>query len=300
MELRHLRYFVAVAEELSVRRAAERLHLAQPSLSRQIRDLEEEIGTRLFERDHHHVQLTPAGEVLLAEARVALSGVETVLQATRDAGRGLRGTLRIGNIGALSTTFLPGSLAALRERFPTVGIEVVELGLDEQVAALVAGTIDLGFQARARGTRVDARFAVRAASACDLMVIVPEKHRLAARPTVALAELSEEPLLDLEPRPGAGYDRWVQALCEAAGKFVPRFHRPVVDNTLAVYALVAAGEGVAILPESVIRNANLGMGWVARPLGPPRLRFEVVAAWNPARPCPLRERYIAFLPTEPG
>ena len=108
MERRHVRYFVAVAEELYFRRVAERLHLAQPSLGRQVRDLEEEIGERLFERDRKHVALTDAGHVLLGEARGLLAGAAAAIHAAREAARGKRGTLYIGNVGMLSASFLPG------------------------------------------------------------------------------------------------------------------------------------------------------------------------------------------------
>ena len=150
MELRHLHYFVAVAQELHFRRAAERLHLAQPSLSRQIRDLEEEVGAQLFERDRKQVALTEAGRVLLGEAPRLLAGIAAVVEATRPAGHETQRTLHIGKVGVLSASFLPDTLAAFRKRCPQVAVEILELGMDEQVAALLAGTIQVGFQARAR------------------------------------------------------------------------------------------------------------------------------------------------------
>jgi DNA-binding transcriptional LysR family regulator len=172
MELRHLRYFVAVAEELNFRRAAERLHVAQPPLSRQIRDLEAEIGERLFHRDRRHVVLTEAGRELLGEARGLLAGATAAMQAARDAGRGTRGTLRLGTIGALSASFLPRSLAAFREQFQRVDIEILELQMDEQCTALLAGTIQLGFQVRIPGMPVDPRFSARAVIDCGVSVMI--------------------------------------------------------------------------------------------------------------------------------
>ncbi len=296
MELRHLRYFVAVAEEMSFRRAAARLRLAQPSLSRQIRDLEAAIGEPLFDRGRKQVALTAAGRAFLGEARALLDGAAAAVETARAAGRNAQGTLHIGSIGTLSAPFLPNSLAAYREQHPHVDIEVLELGLDEQVAALSAGRIQIGFQARTLGTSADVRFAERTVLTSPLMIALPTRHRLGGEATVALSALAKEKLLDLEPRPGAGYSRWVRALCEEAAGFTPRFRRPAVENIEAVFSMVAAGQGLAILSASVIQRAGTEGGWVVRKLGPPRLQLQVVAVWNPANPSVAVSNYLALLP----
>ena len=294
MELRHLRYFVAVAQELNFRRAAERLHLAQPSLSRQIRDLEEEIGTRLLERNRQQVVLTEAGRVLLGEAPRLLAGVTAAVEAARAVGHGTQGTLRIGNVGVLSASFLPGTLAAFRRRFPQVEVEILELGLDEQVAALLSGTIQMGFQARTRHTPVDERLAERTVLTCGLKVVLPTTHPLAKERRLSLGSLAGEKLLHLEPRPGAGYDRWVRALCEHTGGFAPKFRRPAVNNLEALLGLVAAGGGVAILAEVAIQESHASPGWVAKTLDLPWPPFQVAAVWNPAKPSAILNNYLAL------
>ena len=195
MELRHLRYFVAVAQELNFRRAAERLHLAQPSLSRQIHNLEEEIGTRLLERDRKQVALTEAGRVLLREVPRLLAGVTAAIEAAQAAGHGTREALHIGNVGVLSASFLPSTLATFRRRFPQVEIEILELGIDEQVAALLSGTIQVGFQARTRHTSVDERLSERAVLTCGLKVVLPSTHFLAKERSLSLRSL--EPVMNL-------------------------------------------------------------------------------------------------------
>ena len=296
MELRHLRYFVAVAEELNFRRAAERLHLSQPSLSRQVLDLEEEIGERLFERDRRRVALTHAGRALLKEARGVLAGTEIAIQAAREAGRAMRGALHIGSIGTLSASFLPGSLAKFRERFATMDVEVLELGLDEQTAALLAGTIEIGFQARTPGTPADPRFAERAVLTSPLMVAMSARHHLAKAPTLPLHTLADEKLLHLGPRPGAGYDRWVRALCEETGGFTPKFRHPEIGNIEALFGMIAAGQGVAILPEIVAaRSVEESAGWIIKKLGPPGLELQVAAVWNPANPSVVLSNYLKIL-----
>ena len=295
MELRHLRYFAAVAQELNFRRAAERLHLAQPSLSRQVRDLEEEIGARLLERDRRQVALTEAGRVLLKEVPRLLAEVAAAIEATREAGRVTRGTLRIGNVGVLSASFLPGSLAAFHQRFPQAEVEILELGMDEQVAALLAGKIQVGFQARTQRTPVDSRLTEQTVLTCGLTVALPTSHPLTRERRLSLRSLAGERLLHLEPRPGAGYDRWVRALCEQAGGFTPRFRRPAADNLEALLGLVAADKGVAILAELATRELRGGAGFVIKTLHLHRSSFQVVAVWNPALRSATLNSYLSVL-----
>jgi DNA-binding transcriptional LysR family regulator len=295
MELRHLRYFIAVAEELNFRRAAERLHLAQPSLGRQICDLEEEIGERLFERDRKHVALTDAGRVLFAQASRLLAGASAAIQAARDAGRGARGTLHIGNIGVLTASFLSANLSAFRRQFPNVEIEIIELGFYEQVAALLAGRIQLGFQARNNYTPFDARFAERIVLTCGLKVVLPASHPLAGKSVLSVGSLAGQKLIDYEPRPNARYDEWVRAFCEKEGNFVPCFRRPPVANIEGLFGLVAAGEGLALLADVVAMGATNKAGLVVKRLRSRRPQFQVAAVWNPANPSVVLSNYLSFL-----
>ncbi len=297
MELRHLRYFVAVAEELSFRRAAERLHLAQPSLGRQVRDLEEEIGERLFERDRRRVMLTDAGRVLLADARTLLAGADSAIRAAREAGRTQHGTLRIGHIGPLTGTFLAASLAALRDKFPRVPIDVIDLTPDEQLAALLKGDIQVGFQGATSDLRADSRFSARRVIVCDAVTVVPVKHPLAAKRSFPLHALAGEKLLNLQPRQGASYEQWLRAICAAdpAG-FSPRLRRPAADTWNTLLGLVAAGEGLAVLPEIILRDHPPAAGWTVRQFSAPRPRLELDAVWNPANPSVVLTQYLELLP----
>jgi len=139
MELRHLRYYVAVAEELNFRRAAERLHVSAPTLSQQIKDLEDLLGVRLMERDTTSVRLTGPGEIFLEGARQLLADSHRVIAATKEAAQGRRGILRIGNAGPLSHGFMPACLQALAKRYPEVDVVLVEIDLNEQAAAVATG-----------------------------------------------------------------------------------------------------------------------------------------------------------------
>jgi DNA-binding transcriptional LysR family regulator len=294
MELRHLRYFVAVAEALSFRSAAARLHVAQPSVGRQVRDLEEEIGYRLFERDRQHVALTDAGRVLLIEARGVIAGADAAIEAARDAGRGVRGMLRIGNIAALTTSFLPKTLAAFRRLYPGVDIELVELGPDEQRVALLADRVQVGFQA-SLGMPDDARLALRTIVTSDVIVALPPEHPLAAQRTIALSSLAAETLVNYTPRHGSGYERWLRAFCERFGGFTPRFRGRAIDSASAFFGMVAAGEGLAVVPKLGVHEVPMRGGWVTRPLRLPKPAYELCAIWRRDNPSLLVQNYLALL-----
>jgi LysR family transcriptional regulator, benzoate and cis,cis-muconate-responsive activator of ben and cat genes len=158
MELRHLRYFVAVAEELNFRRAAERLHVTRPALSKQVKDLEAQTGVRLLERDTVSVSLTDAGSVFLAEARGILADVDRAVGLAREAQDGRRGQLRIGSVGQIASGFLPEVLKAFGTEFPGVEVTFVEMTPVEQLAALAKSEIHIGLlmagvQTKCRGFR---------------------------------------------------------------------------------------------------------------------------------------------------
>jgi DNA-binding transcriptional LysR family regulator len=294
VELRHLRYFLVVADELSFRGAARRLHVAQPSLGRQIRDLEDEIGERLFDRDRRQVSLTDAGRVLLGEAQVVLAAAEHALQAARDAARGVRGVLRIGNIGRLSSSYLARGFATFRELHPRVEIQLVELNADEQRDALRRGVIDVGLQPIEHGSALESDLSAVSVVRSPIVAILPADHRLAAERAVALASLSEEPFLKFQGRAGTGYERFVGDLCRVFGGFAVRFTSPSVDNAETLYGLVAAGRGVVLIPKLVTKRSSANSGWIARPVRavPP---FELTAVWRTANPSLLLEGYLRVL-----
>ena len=145
MELRHLRYFVAVAEDLNFRKAAGRLHISRPALSKQIKDLEDEISVKLLLRDTVSVALTKAGEIFLADAREVLSQAEEAISRAREAQDGNLGSLRIGSVGIIATDFLPKTLKIFNQKYPGVEVAFVEMLPAEQLDALARGRIDIGF-----------------------------------------------------------------------------------------------------------------------------------------------------------
>src|SRR5215207_3521737 len=190
MELRHLRYFVAVAEELHFGRAAERLRIAQPPLSRQIRDLEREIGSALFERGSRGVELTPAGLAFLPEARLTLAQAERAQRTAQRAARGETGRLRVGFVEAATFSgILPDVLGFFRMHLPDIGLSLFEMDSLQQAEAFRDGRIDLGIL---HSPPADADRWLRAESVYSdpLVAALPHTHRLAGRARLALADLA--------------------------------------------------------------------------------------------------------------
>jgi DNA-binding transcriptional LysR family regulator len=245
MELRHLRYFVAVAEELHFGRAAQRLYMAQPPLSQQIRQLEREIGVTLLARNNRNVALTAAGQAFLADARAILARVEEATIHAQRVSRGEAGWLGIGFVGSAMYDLLPAVLREFRGRCPDVELELLELLGGQQEEALRDGRIHVGF-ARLTG---DADGLIRETIVREpLIVALPAEHPLAAaRKAIPLASLAGEPFI-LYPQQSS-YADTILRLCNDAG-----FDPTVVQKTGEVQTavgLVAAGIGVTLVPAAV-------------------------------------------------
>jgi len=272
VELRHLRYFVAVAEECHFGRAAERLHIAQPPLSQQIKQLEAGLGVRLLSRSTRKVELTPAGARYLERARAILASVDA---AGAEAGRvaaGEIGQLAIGFAGSATYDLLPRLARVLREDFPAIALDLKgEMLTPNQVAALLDRRLDLGFlRPPVRSPDLDVRVLRRE----PLIAVLPEPHRLAARGQVRLAELRDEPFICYPShRRSVVYDA-VFDTCRGAG-FTP--HEVVeVAETSTMVSFVAAGLGVALVPASVQHLQITGA--VYRPLAGTTMEVELAVA----------------------
>jgi DNA-binding transcriptional LysR family regulator len=246
MELRHLRYFVAVAEELNFTRAAERLHIGQPPLSMQIRDLEVELGVRLFERTKRRVALTEAGRRLLVRARGILDQTRQAADEARRAARGEVGELRIAFTASLPyTSTLPDVLYAYRQRYPQVQLQLREMFTTDQFAALARDTLDVGL-VRFGGLDAPAGIALREIGRDPLRLVINAAHRLAGRDQVSFAELRDEGFITHPADAGTGLPAILQRLCREAG-FEPRIVQTAREATTQI-GLVAAGLGLALLP----------------------------------------------------
>lgn len=245
MELRHLRYFVAVAENLSFRRAAEQLHVAQPALSKQIKDLEQDVGARLLDRNTGGVMLTDAGNVFLDEARDILERVEMATETARGAADGSSGRLTIGNLGALSASFLPAALSAFRARYPKVEVNLNEMGIPEQEVALKSGAIQLGFTFESH-EKASRDFDCTPILESRIDVALGSDHARSKCSRVSLADLADETFICVAP--SAHQDTHQKRMEEI---FATRGikHRPLkrVNSFESLVALVAGNHGVSMM-----------------------------------------------------
>jgi DNA-binding transcriptional LysR family regulator len=274
VELRHLRYFVAVAEERHFGRAAERLHIAQPPLSQQIRRLEAELGVTLLHRTTRRVEVAPAGEVLLVRAREILAAVDGATEDTRRAARGEFGALAVGFTGSATYELLPKLAAALRRALPGVALNLRgELLTPAQVASLLDGTLDLGLL---RPPVRERELAVEVVRREPLVAVLPEAHPLATADAVPLEELKGEPFVVYPSHFRSVVHDAVEETCEAHG-FLPRVALEV-SETATLVSFVAAGLGVSLVPESV-RHMTV-RGAVYRPLAGDAATVELAVAWR--------------------
>jgi DNA-binding transcriptional LysR family regulator len=251
MELRHLRYFVAVAEEGHVTRAAERLGIQQPPLSQQIRALEAELDARLFHRRPRGVELTPAGQALLGEARAILARAEEAVAATRRAARGEAGRIGIGFTSSASFhPFVPRAIRAFRERHGLVALALEESGTTELVDALRTKTIDAAFVRSPVGESAD--LTVRPLLTEAMVAALPSGHPLsAADDPLPLAALAGETFVLYRRPVGPGLHDAIIAACDRAG-FSPQIGQQA-PRMLSTLSLVAAGLGVTVVPASMSR-----------------------------------------------
>jgi DNA-binding transcriptional LysR family regulator len=285
MDLRHLRYFIAVAEELHFTKAAERLHMAQPPLSRQIRELEEELGVALFNRTRRHIELSDAGKVFLEKARQVLLAADSAIVEAQRAQRGEIGKLAVGFFEQTAYTLLPPILRAFQERFPMVEVQLRWFPVVEQVEALMRGDIDIAFvrpvadlEGLSKQTLLKEPF----------VLAVPSTHPFAERGAVSVADCARERIINYTQRLAPDYHAIITRLCATAG-FVPDICLEV-GQVYTALGLVSSGVGIAFVPASVqrIRFDNL----VYAPLREQELQSEVYLAWTHSNPSPLLKAFV--------
>lgn len=258
IELRHLRYFIAVAEELHFGHAAARLNISQPPLSQQIQILEQQIGARLLARTNRSVSLTPAGRQFLADSRQILSQVDDAVGRAARLHQGETGDLRIGfTSSAPFISAVSDTLSSFRQRYPDVHIQTREINTREQIAPLNEGNLDLGLM---RNTLLPDTLAWKVILREPLLAMIHRDHPLAAKAGVSLAELAREPFVFFDPHVGTGlYDDILGLLRRY--KLTPSITQEV-GEAMTIIGLVAAGLGVSILPASFRRVQLNEMRWV--------------------------------------
>ena len=293
MELRHLRYFVAVAEELHFGRAAERLGISQPPLSQQIQALEDELGLRLFERSNRRVVLSEAGALFLPEARAVLTRLEQARQVARRLRRGEQGELRVGlTSSAPFTASIPRALRAFRQACPGVSLELTEFSSRGVADGVHDGSLQVGLL---RPWPLPEDLVAQELFAEPLVAVLPAGHpaALSSEP-LWLRELAHEPFLFFNPGYGTGLYAQLLELTRAAG-FSPRIEQEARE-AMTLIGLVATGLGVSVLPSSFSRMQIEGVVW--RTLADPGAHTAVWLVHRRGETSPLVQRFIELMTCE--
>lgn len=280
LELRHLRYFLATAEELNYGRAAERLRIAQPGLSQQIKNLEDIVGTTLFDRTRRSVRLTLAGELFADEARKALQQTETAVLVARRAGRGEVGRIAIGYVGSAAYSgALTTMIGEFRSAYPEVELDIFEMEMLQQLDQLGQGRLDIGF------IRPPVPLPPGIVSTPilheQILLALPESHPLAERKSVPLSALNGDVFITPRHPPGVSFHQHTTSACRAAG-FYPRLG-PQGRDFVTIASMVAVGLGVALVPQSL------------RIIQVPGLRYRAIAGEQV-----LSELAVAYRRNEPS
>jgi DNA-binding transcriptional LysR family regulator len=289
MELRHLRYFVAVAENLNFTRAAARLHLAQPSLTRQIHNLEAEIGVLLLNRTKSRVTLTEEGRTFLLDARRILALAAESIQAVQRLSRGETGQLNLAYSSNFNFELLPETLGAFRRAFPHIALNLLDLTPAEQFRALDARKIDLGFVGlRPPAATRDLQW--ESIARHTTVVVLPLKHPLARKRRVSLADLKTMFFVGMSEKTHPGFRDWLSETCRPAG-FTPRILQDA-ELEPALMTFVADGLGVALAREHIKALPHPGVA--IRPLVP-SVKSDYCIAWNRANDSNPLQQYIQIV-----
>jgi DNA-binding transcriptional LysR family regulator len=288
MNIQQLRYFLVLGDELHFRRAAARLHLSQPALSRAVQQLEAALGFPLFERNNRNVALTPAGAVYLDGCRSMLATLDATGDRARRASRGQIGEVRIGYTDIAVAGILPNVVRSFRSAFPDVTIAANHGCSQAQIDDLDADRLDVGFLT---GPWSQPGYETWTVQTDSLVAVLPERHRLAAKPLLSLADFAEEPFVKGEPRFWAHFDAHLSALCAVAG-FQPSVAQHASNNE-AILGLVACGIGVSIQAETI--RTSLRNGVVMRDIAGCAAEIPTIAAWRNGSATPAKANLIAHV-----
>jgi DNA-binding transcriptional LysR family regulator len=287
MELRQLAYFVAIAEERNFTRAAERIPIAQPAISQQIRRLEAELGEQLFLRDRRGIRLTPAGEALLPHARTTLQAAEGGREAVAALSGLLTGRLTVGLVHPLPDRRFPRLLGAFHRAHPGIELTLLEDQTDALLAALAAGQLQAALIGQGRYDRPPPDLEALLVAREPVVVAVHPSHPLASRGSVPLAALREEPMVTLTR--ASKLRSTLETACQAAG-FAPRIAAETSDLGVMV-ELAAEQLGVAVLPASGLDGAA---GLIRLRLTHPTLDRRILLVWQPATSPPAARAFLAL------
>jgi len=288
MELRHLRYFCAVADHGSFSRAAAVLRVAQPSLSRQVRDLEREVGTELLMRSSTGVRLTDAGEAFHQQCTRLLAQLAIAISTAQEVGRGQGGEFVIGGDWRLPMDLMPVAVMNLRKRFPRVDVRLIEMPMHEHLTALRERRIHLGFIPEIYLGAGDA-LETRLVLSSDIVCLLPDGHPLSQRDKLRVVDLQDEVWLTIEDTQAPGVRSYYQQLFRLA-QISPRMG-PRSQSVQGVVTRVASGEGISMFPRTVVPKGQYGVTVVPMDME----SFEIYAVWPKEGASPLVAPFIELL-----
>lgn len=288
-----LRSFLAVIEEGSLNRAATRLRMSQPALSRQMQALESEAGGRLLERSASGVSLTDAGHAFAEKTRRLLADYDFAIAEARRLARGQKEELRIGYLASAAQKLLNPALAPLRQAHPQVKLKLLDLSPGEQITALKRGEIDVAFIGQ-EGSVASRDFYTRKLATMPVLALLPADHRLGSRKAIRLAELEGERFIASPDDQMPGRDRWITQLCRKAGGFKPRFAQEA-DSITHMFSLIT-GEGAVALVPSYMRDLPAA-GVKMIPISDPEARWDFLVVWQRGRTAGPLQTFIEALST---
>jgi DNA-binding transcriptional LysR family regulator len=291
LELRHFRYFLAVAQELHFRRAAEQMYLSQPALSRQIKQLEELLEVKLFDRHNRKVSLTPAGAYLAGELEDWLGQMDQLLLHTQMLARGVKGRLRLGYIGSAVQNIIPEFLLRIKKDYADVQFRLREMDNQQQVDALLRGDIDLGF---VRLDRLPRPLEMRPVYKDTFSLVLPASHPLNQATFHSLNQVKDEPFILFEKEYSFSYFEKVMQLFDEVGLTPIVAHYTVQANT--IYRLVANGLGISIVPSVLQHGYDMDIKFIE--LNQTSIRTTLQVAWHRKNNNPVMVHILDYLPDQ--
>ena len=290
MELRHLKYFVAVAEELNFSRAAIRLSISQPTLSRQIKNMEDELGVVLFLRQSDGLTLTEGGEFFLEQAKDILHRSHVAVETLKAVYTNTHEPLVIGYIPTILESFLGKTLQRFGLAYPEVAVRFQEMPPSEQVRALRDGAIDIAFMGNPPD-ELDSEFVVKCVKKVPIAAVLPDTHSLAHKSSINLAELASEKFIGMSEEKFPGRNDRIFGVCHEAG-FIPNLHL-FADSHASMIALVAVGQGVAVMPYEAQALPHPQVMFV--PIHHPIHYARSTAVWRKKTPTKSLDKYLKIL-----
>ena len=283
--LRHYKYFLAVAEELHFKKAADKLFISQPGLSKQIKEMEEALGFKLFERNNRNVVLTAAGKYLKEEITLLLNDNERILRHAQHIATGNEGEIHLGYVGSAMQTIIPKLLIRFRKKYPSIHFSLQEMDNNRQINDLLGNKIDIGF---VRLNEVPKALSLRPVFDETFSLVLPRNHALNSRSFTSLNQLKEEQFIFFEKAYSPSYHEKVMSMFEDCG-FSPTISHTSVHAT-TIYRLVENSFGVAIVPSSLKLGYNMNIKFIELKNVPQRAVLSL--AWNKENRNPMLGHFL--------